>query len=108
MGVPLKEAILESTWNPAQMVHHPELGHLSAGATADIAIWKLLDGEFGFYDAAGGKFNGKQRLICEMTLHDGKIAWDWNAREAVDYRTLGPTYGIRPGIDHIVRPTSAR
>ena len=104
MGMPLKEAVLESTWNPAQMIHHPELGHLSVGATADIAVWKLLEGDFGFYDAAGGKLNGKQRLICEMTLHDGKTAWDWNARDAVDYKTLGPTYGIRPGIDHIIRP----
>ncbi len=39
-----------------------------------------------------------------MTLKEGKIEWDWNARSAVDYKKLGNNYGIREGIDHIVIP----
>jgi dihydroorotase len=104
MGMPLRDVVRASTSNPAQIIQHPELGQLSAGAVADIAVWKLLEGEFAFADAAGGRITGKRRLACEMALKDGEIAWDWNARGAVDYRKLPATYGIRPGIDHIVRP----
>lgn len=104
LGLPLEEAVRRATWNPAQMIRRTELGHLSPGAVADVAAWKLLEGDFGFADASGGRVTGRQRLLCELTLKDGGISWNWNARGAVDYRKLGPTYGMREGIDFIVRP----
>jgi dihydroorotase len=104
MGEPLADVIRESTINPATEIQHPELGHLSVGASADVAVWELRSGEFGFIDASGGKLTGKQRLICQLTLRDGKIAWDRNGRTGTDYRKLGPAYGVRQGIDHIVPP----
>jgi dihydroorotase len=103
MGEPLMEVVRESTVNPAQEIQHPELGNLSVGAPADVAVWELRSGDFGFYDASGGKLTGKQRLICQLTLRDGKIAWDRNARAAEDYRKLGPTYGVRD-VDRIIPP----
>jgi dihydroorotase len=106
MGLPLKEAILRSTWNPARMINRPELGHLTVGAIADIAVWNLLTGEFGFRDEAGAKVTGKQRLVCDMTLKDGRVMWDWNSRSGVDYKQMGPEYGIRPGIDILTPPPS--
>jgi hypothetical protein len=39
-----------------------------------------------------------------MTVSGGVIAWDWNSRSGVDYKKLPPDYGIRPGIDTVVRP----
>jgi dihydroorotase len=104
LGMPLKEVILRATWNPAQMIHHPELGHLTPGAIADVAVWRLMEGHWGYADAYGGKIDGRQRLICEMTLRAGTIAWNWNALGGVDYRKLGPSYGIREGIDQIIPP----
>ncbi|HVP47895.1 MAG TPA: amidohydrolase/deacetylase family metallohydrolase, partial [Bryobacteraceae bacterium] len=101
MGEPLVEVIRESTINPAMEIQHPELGHLSVGAPADVAVWELRSGDFGFYDAAGGKLTGKQRLDCQLTVRDGKIAWDRNARAAEDYKRLGPEYGVRE-VDKIV------
>jgi dihydroorotase len=108
LGLPLKEAILRSTWNPAQMISRTELGHLSVGAIADVGVWNLLKGNFGFRDASGGKVESTQRLICEMTLKDGTVVWDWNSRSGVDYKTLGPTYGVRPKLDIITPPPSSR
>jgi dihydroorotase len=103
LGVPLKEVIRESTDNPAKEIKHPELGHLSVGALADIAILSLANGHFGYADASGGRVEGTQRLACEMTFKDGKVVWDWNARLAEDYRKLSDRYGIRD-VDHIVMP----
>jgi len=103
MGEPLVEVIRESTINPATEIQHPELGHLTVGAPADVAIWELRSGDFGFADASSGKLTGKQRLICQFTLRDGKIAWDRNSRAADDYRKLGPAYGVRD-VDKVVRP----
>ena len=104
MGMPLADVIRASTWKSAENIKHPELGHLTVGAVADVAVWKLEKGEFGFADAAGGRLTGNQRLLCELTLREGQIAWDWNARAGTDYQTLGPTYGIRKGIDRILPP----
>jgi dihydroorotase len=108
MGMSLADVILRSTWNPAQMIHHPELGHLSVGANADIAVWKVIDGDFGYGDIAGGRIAGKRRLNCEMTLMGGNIVWDYNQRAARGYRELGPDYGLRDGVDFIVRPPAPR
>jgi dihydroorotase len=104
LGVPLAEVIRESTDAPARLIGHPELGHLAVGAVADVAVWNLAEGDFGFMDYAGGGVRARQRLICEVTVKDGKVVWDWNARRGRDWRQLPPTYGIRPGVDHILLP----
>jgi dihydroorotase len=71
---------------------------------ADVALLRVMEGEFGYWDNNTGKVSGKQRLFCEMTLKGGDVAWDWNGRMGVDFKTLGPTYGIRKGIDQILPP----
>jgi dihydroorotase len=103
LGEPLVDVIRESTVNPAEEIQHPELGHLSVGAPADVAVWELRSGDFGFYDTSGGKLTSHQRLECELTLRDGRIAWDRNARSAVDYLKMGPSYGVRD-VEQIVPP----
>ena len=104
LGMPLKEIMLRATWNPAQVIHRPELGHLSPGAGADIAVWNILRGQFGYGDASGGRIPATERIVCEMTIRNGEIAWDWNARASQDYKKLPPDYGLRPGIDRIIPP----
>jgi dihydroorotase len=78
MGMPLNEVIKASTWAPAQVIKHEELGNLSVGAIADIAVLNLRQGNFGFYDKTGYKVDGKQKFECEMTIKDGKIVYDLN------------------------------
>ena len=95
MGMPLEEVIRESTINPAREIGHDELGHLSIGAVADVAALQRMQGDFAYLDVRGGRFEGKERLVCELTLKDGEVVWDWNGRTGTDYRELGPTYGVR-------------
>lgn len=104
MGMPLAAVIKASTWNPAQMIHRPELGHLTVGADADVAVWNLMQGAFGYADASSGRLTGKRRLFCELTLRAGRVSWDWNARVGTDYKKLPPDYGVRKGVDKIIRP----
>ena len=104
LGMPLAEVIRASTWTPAEVIQRPELGHLTVGAVADVAGLRLMEGEFGYYDNSGGRVVSKQRLFCELTLKDGAISWDFNGRQGMDYKRLGPRYGIREGIDQILVP----
>jgi dihydroorotase len=78
MGMNLQEVIAASTWHPAQVIHQEDLGHLSAGAVADIAIFTMQNGKFGFIDAGGFRMQGTQKLQCELTVRDGKIVYDLN------------------------------
>lgn len=95
LGMPLAEIIRESTVNPARQIGHPELGHLSVGAVADVAGLKVSQGDFGYTDVAGGLLRGKQRITCELTLQQGEVKWDWNGRAGIDWRQLPPLYGVR-------------
>ena len=78
LGMKLDDVIVRSTWNPAREIQHEELGHLSQGAIADIAVLRLAKGKFGFVDQDGGRMDGTQKLECELTIKDGKVVYDLN------------------------------
>jgi len=78
MGMDLPAVIKASTWNSAQAIKREELGHLSAGAVADVAVLSLREGKFGFFDYTGYKIEGGRKLECEMTIRAGKIVYDLN------------------------------
>ncbi len=79
LGMTLDDVILRSTWKPANVIGRTELGHLSPGAPADIAVLRLEKGQFGFGDVRGRRMQGDRKLICELTVRDGRIVWDLNA-----------------------------
>lgn len=83
MGMNLNEVVTASTWTPAQVINRPELGHLSVGAEADIAILNVLEGNFGFTEKTGeGKMMGKHKIENELTIKAGKVVWDLNGLTA--------------------------
>ncbi len=82
MGMTLEEVIALSTWNPAKIINRTDLGHISVGAVADIAILNLRKGKFGFIDPQGKKMEGDKKLECEVTLRDGKVVYDLNGMGA--------------------------
>jgi dihydroorotase len=85
MGVPLTDVIRDSTSNPAKEIKHPELGTLSVGSDADIAVLRLEHGRFGFVDSSGARMAGDRKLICEMTVRDGQVVWDLNGLASDDW-----------------------
>jgi dihydroorotase len=105
MGMSLDDVILRSTWNPARQIKREDLGHLSVGAPADIAVLRLSKGDYGFVDVNGARMQGTQKLAGELTIRDGKVVWDVNGRTRADWKTLG-NYGAQGDTkwDGIVRP----
>jgi dihydroorotase len=90
MGMSLDQVILRSTWHPAKEIHREDLGNLSVGSPADIAVLRLEKGNFGFVDQLGGRLDGTQKLLCEMTLRDGVVVHDLNGLSAVPWEKLPP------------------
>jgi dihydroorotase len=78
MGMDLQSVIKASTWQPAQIIKREELGTLSVGSEADIAILNLRSGKFGLFDYTGKKLDADKKLECEMTIRAGRIVYDLN------------------------------
>lgn len=86
IGLSLNEVIAASTWSPAQAIHKTELGNLSPGSLADVAVFSDQRGKFGFIDVDGVRLAGDRKLVCELTVLDGKVAWDLNGLAAIPYK----------------------
>ena len=109
-GRAARQVIAASTWNPAREIKQerarPSVGRARA---ADIAVLRLEKGRFGFSDMYGARMDATERLMCELTVRDGKVVYDLNGSRArpglaatlpADYRSDGsmPRWdGINPG-----------
>jgi len=85
LGMSLEDVILRSTWNPAKVIKRTDLGNLSEGADADVAVFNLRKGDFGFLDVRKTKLKGTQKLEAELTIRAGKIVWDLNGISAASW-----------------------
>jgi dihydroorotase len=105
MGMTIEEVIIRATWNPARQIKREDLGHLSVGAPADVAVLRLAKGTYGFVDVNGARMQGTQKLEGELTTSDGKVVWDLNGISRNDWKALG-RYDAQgdPRWDGIVRP----
>jgi len=88
LGLSLEDVILRSTWNCARVLNQEQLGHLTVGAAADVAVLRLDKGDFGFVDSFGARMRGNRRLECEMTLRGGRVVYDLNGLSRPDWTTL--------------------
>ena len=78
-----------STQKPAEVIRRTELGHLSVGAEADIAVLELCEGKYGFVDSGRARINGTQSLECRMTLRAGEVAWDQYGKSCPKWEDAG-------------------
>jgi dihydroorotase len=89
LGISLDDVVRMSTANPAHEIKHDELGNLSVGSDADIAVFSLEKGNFGFVDTNGARLAGAEKLVCQITIRDGRVVWDLNGLTREDWTTLG-------------------
>ena len=92
LGLSLDDVILRSTWNPSREIQHQELGNLSVGAPADVAVLRLENGDFGFTDMYGARLKGTKKLTCELTVRNGKVVYDLDGITRPDWNTLPKGY----------------
>jgi dihydroorotase len=78
MGMDVPAIIKASTWSPAKAIKREELGNLSVGSGADIAIIGVREGNFGFFDILGYRVEGKKKFECQATIRNGKVVYDLN------------------------------
>ncbi|MBI1789132.1 MAG: amidohydrolase/deacetylase family metallohydrolase [Acidobacteria bacterium] len=90
IGLTLDQVIERATVNPAKAIRRPELGTLSEGAVADIAVIELERGQFAFLDSGHGKHLGDRNLRCVLTVRNGRIVWDSEGLSVSDWQAAGP------------------
>ena len=78
MGMSLQEVVERASWNAAKAIHRNDLGSLTEGNVADIAVFRIREGNFGYTDAGGNVINGTKKLEAELTVRNGKVVWDLN------------------------------
>ena len=82
IGLSLKEVVADMTAHPAHQIKRDDLGNLSPGAVADVAVLSIQKGRFGFTDMNNTRVDGSQKLVAELTIKDGRIVYDLNGLEA--------------------------
>jgi dihydroorotase len=92
MGVPLDDIIRRSTVNPAAEIRRPELGTLTVGKDADIAVLELAKGNFSYIDCGVARFDGNAKLTARMTIRAGRILYDPSGLSMVQWDKARPQY----------------
>lgn len=82
MGMSVEDIVQRATWNSALSVHREDLGHLSEGAVADVALLNRRAGDFGFIDSRGFRMDGNEKFEAELTIRAGRVVWDLNGLAA--------------------------
>ena len=73
LGMSLADVINAATVRPAEaMGLADEIGTLRVGALADVALFRIVEGDFPFYDVHMNQRNGKQLLRNTMTIINGR------------------------------------
>jgi dihydroorotase len=96
LGVSLDDVIRRSTVNPASEIHRSELGTLSIGKEADIAVLDLMHGHFGYVDCGVAKMDANVQLIARMTIRAGRILYDPSGLSMVQWEKARPQYFTTP------------
>jgi dihydroorotase len=96
MGVPLEDVIRRSTINPAREIHRPDLGTLSIGQDADIAVLEQTQGHFSYIDCGVAKMDANVRLMARMTIRAGRISYDPSGLSMVQWEKARPQYFTVP------------
>ncbi|HEV2425605.1 MAG TPA: amidohydrolase/deacetylase family metallohydrolase [Terriglobia bacterium] len=98
MGVPLEDLIRRSTVNPAREIRRTDLGTLSPGKEADIAVLQELHGSFSYTDCGYARMDGNVKLVARMTIRAGRIVYDPSGLSMVEWQKARSQYFTTPGL----------
>ncbi len=87
MGMSIPEIISRGSWSPARSIKREDLGNLSVGSVADIAVLSIANGRFGFVDSGNNRIEGDRKFEAELTVRAGRIIWDLNGLSASKFES---------------------
>ena len=96
IGMPLAEVIRRVTLRPAQVIGRPDLGTLSPGAEADVAVFDLREGSFALTDCGKARMAGSHKLECRLTLRAGQVVYDPSGLSMPDWEQAPTPYWETP------------
>jgi len=73
LGMSLPDVIERATSRPAAAMRRPDLGTLRPGSAADVALFKIDEGDFTFQDIFMNVKKGNKLLVNTMTMIDGEV-----------------------------------
>ena len=92
LGLSLEDVIARSTWNPARRSSARTSGTSRSARRPTWRCCACRPGKFGFVDSFGGRLRADKKLVCELTLRDGRILYDLNGLARPDWETLPKGY----------------
>lgn len=99
LGMPLVEVIRAATETPARAIARPDLGSVTIGGIADLAILSERQAATSFFDSRGVELVAASRLVSHGIVMGGK----WWPNEAVDRRDDLAHYVPVAGDTHVER-----
>jgi dihydroorotase len=106
MGVPVAEVVRRATVNPAREIGRPDLGTLSVGSEADVAVLEVGTGPASYADCGYARLDGYGRITARLTVRAGRILYDPSGLSMVPWTKARPQYQRRPeGLEH--KPSTA-
>jgi dihydroorotase len=107
LGMSPAEVIERATSRPARAMGRPDLGTLRPGSRADIALFRLEEGDHTFYDVDMAPRGGRSRLVNTLTLIDGQPLPQIPERSPAVWATLPPHQQARNVTTTDHRPPTA-
>jgi dihydroorotase len=73
LGMGLTDCIRALTATPAKVLADPAIGHLGAGARANLTVMRQVEGDWSFTDCRGERLNVRERLLPDIVVMDGDV-----------------------------------
>ena len=72
LGMSLSDVVERATARPAAAIRRPDLGSLRPGSRADVALFRIEEGEHQFFDVEMTRRRGNRRLVNTLTIAGGE------------------------------------
>jgi dihydroorotase len=73
LGMSIEQVVASATVNAARAIRKDDLGTLCVGSVADIAVFRIDEGDFTFQDIHMKVRKGGKLLVNTMTMVDGEV-----------------------------------
>lgn len=90
LGLTLPQVIERATSRAAQAMNRPDLGSLKPGSLADVALFRIDEGDYTFYDIQMNPRKGTKLLVNTLTMIGGETLPRTPEKERMMWATLPP------------------